>query len=293
MQQYSLYNLVFESDVDLGTPLAAHAHPDVCVRIVDTLPAVSPVLFKTNASFGNQSEICLHSWEGVEVLIRSGSEMFIRMVKPFSRLKELIFSHYIPALFIQRGMLVLHASANKRAGGVEIFLGESGAGKSTLSASLELLGFPSMGEDCSICHVHPDGISVLPTLSAIRLLPGHHDFMSSAPVPGNNADDKVVFPCRRSSTTEEPLVRAFALEWGVEERLERLPMKEAMVLLLKHLLSPWPTQMSLGAAHLTFSAEIAKNIPMYRYTRPRKGRLPGDAGRDFLSLFELSSESRV
>ena len=75
------------------------------------------------------------------------------------------------AVWHQRGILSLHATAVLLDGACLLFAGRSGAGKSTLAAHLVRAGFPLVTDDvCVLSEQGPDnGVSVWPSTSSLKL----------------------------------------------------------------------------------------------------------------------------
>ena len=74
-----------------------------------------------------------------------------------------------PLTLLQRGYLVLHASAASVDGKAAAFLGMPGAGKSSLAAALYQIGHTILVDDVTAVDLKADPISIIPAFPQIKL----------------------------------------------------------------------------------------------------------------------------
>lgn len=118
------------------------------------------------------------------------------------------------ALWHQRGVLALHASAVLVDGGCLLFAGRSGAGKSTIAAAFERAGYSLVSDDVSVIDQDGSLIGVWPAHPRLKLAPDSLRAIGETPValpPAGGTRGKLHLAVRRR-TGERPVpVRRFYL----------------------------------------------------------------------------------
>ena len=177
-------------------------------------------------------------------------------------------------LLHQRGRLILHACAVQIGGQAVGFLGVSGAGKSTLAWAFYTRGHPLISEDFLQIGFDPPGApQVYPALPTVRLLPDAVDhFRRHGPMPDATAvnGEKQYLPVRRLLQGPMPLSRLYLLEDGPELTVTPLSPKDAFLGGMYHaFFGTFAHLNGRGDDHFRRCAELARQVPFFRLTRPR------------------------
>ena len=281
---YRLYDLILGSQIDLDYPTIDACKLDVEIKLVNSLKAITTQTFNSQSFHGNQDSIQFSTWDNVECQINKGSEILIKDNANSKRLSQIIFSHVLPLLLIQRGNITFHASSNLVDSEAILFIGNNGSGKSTTCVALQQNGFPVLADDCITCTVSNSEVFALPTLANVRLCHGKDSFVDKTKLPIAYIDDKVTFHRSWNSTEKIKISKIFALEWSKDEKIERLSEKDSLYVLLKNIWFPWATQVILKDKHLQLCANIAKAIPIYLYKRSLATDPSIDAGNFIFNL---------
>ena len=173
---YSVYDLTVSSDVDLPELRVdrSGATADVTVRraTLDAVPGsdTDPDIQRIKAS----SNRCRITYESLGTfLIKSGEQILYdpasdgtERYKIFRRLLE---NQAMTVLLLQRGLLVLHASAVAVDGKAIVFLGSQTAGKSTMTTALHENGHSMIADDVVAIRFGDTTPMVVPGVPQIRL----------------------------------------------------------------------------------------------------------------------------
>lgn len=180
------------------------------------------------------------------------------------------------ALFHQRRLLPLHASAVCIDGRGVAVLGRTGAGKSTLAACLLGRGHDLIADDVCVLDEMGFGIAVSPGVCRLRLseqastlIP---DWTLSKPL-GHYASGKYEVSVARRISRKVPLGHLFVLEECSENKpilFEKKQADSALGLLLEHIYRS-EFSMYMGCMGETFrlSAATVNTIPLSIIRRPR------------------------
>jgi len=189
----------------------------------------------------------------------------------------------LAALAVQRGLLPLHAGAVEvEQGRAVAFGGPSGVGKSTLAAALLGLGLPLLTDDLLV--LHEDG-RVFPGLARIKLW---RDTLERIGVdaaslePVLDARDKYFLPLPHAPREDGAALSVLYLladaAADAEPAFARLPFPEAAAAVLDLVYRPelLPT-LNQRAEGFRQATELARALPVFRYTRPRNAARIGES----------------
>jgi hypothetical protein len=180
------------------------------------------------------------------------------------------------ALLLQRGSLILHASAIARDGESIAFCGDSGAGKSTLAAALCRSGWTFLSDDVSRIEpdaggtpqLWPDGRSLKLFEQSIGTL-GLEDRRGEEVRPGLRKH----YVAPPSQTTKPTALAAiYALRYHDEPAIEcvRLSLLDGAQILLNESHRPELTlHMSKSSRHVAITGIILRSVPIFLLKRPR------------------------
>jgi hypothetical protein len=180
------------------------------------------------------------------------------------------------ALLIQRKMLALHGSAIAVDGKAYTIVGDSGAGKSTLASALINRGHPILTDDViALKNNKDDHPFVMPAYPQQKLWENSlKEFkMDSVNLtPLFERDTKFAVPVREHFLNKPlPLAGVFELVKGKGEAVNIVPINylERLHVLFQHTYrNLFVKRLGLMEWHLQYTASFAKDIQMYRLTRP-------------------------
>jgi len=159
---------------------------------------------------------------------------------------ELLLSIPIAALLLQRGTIILHASAVATPQGAILIVGRSVAGKSALATWLAQQRIPFMSDDiCTVVFDSKGTPCVNPGPARIRLLPEVADMILSRQMPRPGANG---------------ILRKISVELEGLHCQEPMPLKKIYLLEIGNLTSG-------GLNQVTEIAERAKILTQYTYGR--------------------------
>lgn len=188
----------------------------------------------------------------------------------------------------QRGMFPLHGSGVLFPSGMVAFTGPSGAGKTTLTAGLVLRGNPLFADDLCLIGQEGSGFCVGRGAPEIRLLRDAAEALGwdQATSFGHQPQrDKFAFVRDQAPVSQAPLRAIVELAFADGpprlQRLEGVAPFSALVAGIRlrmglHLFPP-----SRRAQAFELVSRMARDIPVYRFTRPRSYQA-FSAGADLL-----------
>ncbi|MGG4167742.1 aldolase [Rossellomorea vietnamensis] len=180
------------------------------------------------------------------------------------------------ALLNQRNSLPLHGSAVAINGKAYAIVGDSGAGKSTLASALINKGFPLLTDDVIALKNNKDGHPlVLPAYPQQKLWENslkEFKIDSANLSPLFERETKFAVPIREQFFNKPlPLAGIFELVTceGEKVKLDSMNPLERLHVLFQHTYrNLFIKRLGLREWHLQYTASFAKNIEMYRLTRP-------------------------
>jgi energy-coupling factor transporter ATP-binding protein EcfA2 len=180
------------------------------------------------------------------------------------------------ALLNQRKMLALHGSALEIKGKAYAIVGDSGAGKSTLASALIKRGHPILTDDVIALknnqYDHPFVVPAYPQqkLWENSLKEFKMDSVNLTPLFERNT--KFAVPVREQFFNKPlPLAGVFELAKGKGEAINIAPINtlERLHVLFQHTYrNLFVKRLGLMEWHLQYTSSFAKDIQMYRLTRP-------------------------
>jgi hypothetical protein len=182
------------------------------------------------------------------------------------------------ALWHQRGMLALHASAVLTDAGAMAFAGPSQTGKSTLAAYLTRRGLPLVTDDVAVVTPIPAGGSAIwPGPGRIKLWRDGIERLGEATerlTKAGGRRDKYHMPVGTvdAQGAEAPvrLARLYVVSNADDLSIERLVGLEAVeAVAAQTYREQFVVPMGLGAEHFRLCVETARTIEVKRLARPR------------------------
>lgn len=176
MYKYSIYDLTVSSDIELPELQAVRSEKTADVDIrrarLDIVPGadVDPNVQRVEAS----PDCARITYESLGTfLIESGKRIRYDPATPGKQnekiFRRLLKNQAMTVLLLQRGLLVLHASAVSIDDQAVVFLGAQTAGKSTMTAAFHREGSPMIADDVVAIRFDDEGPMVVPSVPQIRL----------------------------------------------------------------------------------------------------------------------------
>src|SRR5262245_38064000 len=199
---------------------------------------------------------------------------------PIRSLQTYLIGPGLGVAIVQRGRLVLHASAVRMDGRVLAFCGEAGCGKSTLAAALVGEGAELIGDDVLPVGV-ADEVTVGPGLPLVKLWPDAADMLS---IPPNELAvlDPLTGKLRRDvheGHIADPVELDAVVILSVPNAfsLQRLSRSEAMLALIGNSYAASALHPSgLSDEHFKSTSRLADRVPAWSLSLDRA--LPGRVG---------------
>jgi hypothetical protein len=278
---YSAFGLSVQSELPLPELDQDDGEPDVLIRLghVDPKPPVHDRPGVQHHAEEGESVLTLDRVGTLRVL--EGREI---VVDPDPRCAEsvvraLVVGPGLAALLVQRGFLVLHASAVEVDGVAVAFAGLPQAGKSTTAAALNAVGWPLVTDDILPADLAARPPRVLPGFARLKLWKATAEALGSSTedwIPIYDGIDKAFRRAERMSAEPLPLERVYVLDEGDETGVEDILPGEAVVEILRHTWCATTLTALSPASHLGACAELTRRIPVRRLRRPRSLALVGE-----------------
>jgi len=219
--KYSVYGLTVGSEFDLPELLPAppERDVDVTIRLADLNPAVGSDTDPETQRVDATPDRCRLTYDSVGTfLIEEGHRIRCDPAslggethKIFRRVLE---NQAMTVVMLQRGLLVLHASAVVVSGAAAVFVGSRTAGKSTTTAAFHRRGHSMLADDVVAIRFEDGQSTVVPGVPQIRLSPEAADALELDPVCSYDRDwdtEKVYYPIEAQADAT-PLGSIYSLE---------------------------------------------------------------------------------
>jgi hypothetical protein len=285
MHFYRIYGLNIRSEFRLNRlPEAGEADADVTISFGNLRHCV-PESGYSAGYLNTRGPGAYFSWPEVGAfLARQGTEV---VYEPAPDVDERIIPFpllgiVISAILLQRGVLVLHASAVSIGDTAVSFMGARGMGKSSIAAALYARGHTLLTDDL-VALTQTDGCLTMlqPGYPQLKLMPDMAErFFGNEEVDFQfNGHGKRVCNALRSFSPEPVLVRCI-YSLSVDPVLAISPLRpdEAMLELLRQsyvarVFGDFPSKTD-AANHFRQCAEVARSVPVFRLQRPGSPGLP-------------------
>jgi hypothetical protein len=237
---YVAYGLGIHSVVPLPELIERDVPADVIVHLGQVDHAPLEAVDASHEFWATAGDAC-HFFRGVGAfLVRSGWEIIVDPV-PDTDPRAVRLSILGPALalvLLQRGRLVLHASAVAVAGSVIAFLGGQGGGKSTTAAALNRRGHDLVTDDVLVIHMHQGSPLAVPSFPQFKLWPASvvalGDVPEAYPLLHPHFDKRARRVTQGFAPMSLPLAHLYVLDEGPTLQIAPLQPQEALRELLRH-----------------------------------------------------------
>ena len=279
MYRYFAYGLNIESTIAFSDLLPGKENPDVSIRLgatPETLPNVesqgpgfqaSPERFLLNVEGTARYLVC----EGREILVDPAPGGDAEDVRTF------LFGSAFGALFHQRGLLPLHASAIQVGDGCVAFLGSPGEGKSAVAAAFALRGHRVLTDDVCVVSVGDGKASLaFPGLPYVKVCEDMARSLGMDPeafprAPGELGKHRIALQ-DRFSRIPLPLLRAYLLSSADCQDIKTELLEgagKAFVFVLHTYRRPFLAGRRQKADHFAKCARLGSQIVLKWIMRPR------------------------
>jgi hypothetical protein len=188
-----------------------------------------------------------------------------------NRLHLYLTGNIFAFLLLQRGNLVLHASAACIYGKAAAFLGKPGAGKSSLAAALYQIGHTILVDDVAAVDLNANPVSLTPAFPQIKLDKIAAESLGielKTLIELEEEEEKRGFRfAERFLTSNQHLSKIYILSGKNDQIFQRLSPQEAVVELIRN---SYPTRFAQagGANHFLQCTQLVKRVPVYRLMKP-------------------------
>jgi hypothetical protein len=279
MPKYSFAGLLVDSDLELPLPVAGTSEAADGISIQLESPIGDEELLEAKGWHWESPSSARLQYPGLgQAWIRDGRQVVLRPVSDVQGTTEWrgLLIPCFAAVFHQRGVLSLHASAVCGPRGAVGVMGYRGAGKSTLTAQLVSGGMQFMSDDLLITSwvAEPGHVVAHPGFSIIKLW---EDALEAAGkgfsrigrlYPDASKDgfspDEGNFP-----SAPVPLRFLVVLAEGDEVKMEALSRADAMAELLMHTYGVAVFEHRPLPIHFRQCGELAARVPVMRLVRPK------------------------
>jgi hypothetical protein len=169
---YWAYGLTFQSELHFPELLPGESEPDVNIQF-GPVPEYLQNAEDQGVLFQATTDRFLLKLDHIaHFLVQSGDKIIIQRAPQASdaEIRLFLLGSCLGALFHQRGLLVMHASAIQTERGAVLFTGPSGNGKSTLLGALTKRGYKMLSDDVTALVQDDEGqVTVLPGYPQIKI----------------------------------------------------------------------------------------------------------------------------
>lgn len=166
---YMTYGLTVQSDLclpELRAPDTVFGSPDIVVRtgsIESHLASADDTVDVKTVQFDSVGAFAIV--DGREIVCDLDSSE----LRNHRHVHRIVYMKALPIALLQRGSVVMHASATVVNGSAAIFLGSPSAGKSTTAAAFYSEGYPVLADDIIGIRLDDGTPTVLPGVPQLRL----------------------------------------------------------------------------------------------------------------------------
>jgi hypothetical protein len=292
---YRVFGLKIQSDILLPELIAdtSQDNIDVFIQCEQSISEASIPESTSQHFFVVNKKVVLKA-EGFALAIENGKKMTIHCDNPTAHLESIrlrILGAGMGLLLQQRDHLVLHgATVIGKYGGV-VIMGNSGDGKSTLTMQLAQQGYRLSGDDKCVIRLETDRIHALSGSPFIKL---NKNLAAELAANKNRIQqvsalkDKLYIDCHTNFEIDDtPIIAGFVLGRTEQVSVEKLSQRQSFEALLDHNYRKKKLfKLNLQKSQFFHCQEVAKNIPIYQYSRSLKGDILRQPEPEFLSLLK-------
>ncbi len=263
--RYNAYGLNIASELLLPELVAGHSDSDLFIREKKNGTCSDGNMdrrWKLEISEDNSASLSIK--DHATFYIREGKEVTVFTTKNADDrlIRQYIMGIVFGILLYQRGLLVLHAGAVAFDGGAIAFVGNPGAGKSSVAGALYKKGYKIVTDDITPVDVDSERCPVFPGCPYLKIGQEVADDLGydfeSLDIIHPLEEKRLLDVHSRFQKNPLPLRSIFVLTDGVDQGVEKISPREAVIELIRH---TFPTR--LQGKH-TRSASAAELHPALR-----------------------------
>lgn len=281
MNYYQAYGLIIKSELVLDELITVEEQAFDIELLINKIPDHIEQEVGENRTRGfDTSEIWFKVANIGLFYIKEGRQIIIKpeLEASLVRVNQFIYGRCFAFALLQRNIVALHGATVNLSGEAVMIVGHSGAGKSTLTSALRQDGHGFICDDVSpIDHQFMGRLCVTPAFPVQRVHQSimeqqnydltEHDYI-------DYGDDKRIYlVSTRDQFAKNPIPLKVIVEIqpaeGTEVSLEELKGQEKIHTVYRNIFgSSARAKIGLNAEYFKKCTEIAKQIPIYRMTRP-------------------------
>lgn len=252
---------------DLPPAPVQGAEPDVVIEAGDV--PIGPLRSLEGGLRWRMEEGTVYfSWDGAgRIAVSGGARIEVDLNANADRraIALMLQGPGLNAIIRQRGLVMLHASGVRIAGGCVAIIGPSGAGKSTLAAALATRGFSLVADDGIVVSRG----RVMPAYPSVKLWPASSAHLSLSGQSVLEGSRKIQVRLDAFASDPLPLSRIYLLADGDEMRIEPVHGSQGAIELVANASRAIALEGLNQAGHFQSCAGIAGSITIERLVRPR------------------------
>jgi hypothetical protein len=274
MFSYFAYGLRIDSEISIPEFCESEPTPvDISIRLIsprdiqEIFPPENPYFYfaegHTDIKVPSTGIFSIRQGREIRVVLENGSDP--------NRLHLFLTGNIFAFLLLQRGHLVLHASAACVRGQAAAFLGMPGVGKSSIVAALHQLGHTILVDDVTAIDFGSNPASIIPAYPQIKLDVEAARSLGIDPqtlIGLAEDEEKRAFRfSERFLRFNQPLSKVYVLSDQGDQTFQRVSSQDAIVEMIRN---SYPTRFAQagGANHFLQCVELIKRVPVYRLKRP-------------------------
>lgn len=279
---FKAYNLIIDSDFDLGLPMATSITPDLYFLANNQLSFIGK---KTNvfrkgiqAKIDIKEQEILLNWSLIgKFQAKNGAYLYYqKLTNDENVFKLFAISEALGLILQQRGYYLLHGSAVKVGEKAIVFIGEPGAGKSTTVAAFAKEGHTVLSDDMTAITFDEFGKAlVIPSYPQIKIWEDSVDslgFDKSTLAPAYEGHRKYILSQSEHSfpSAAIPLEQIIVLQKPHSKKPQEIKLRDSPIELLKYY--PLPQQILRDKyleKHFMDSLKIASQVQINRVNRSK------------------------
>ena len=275
MHSYWAYGLGILSELNIPELIVKSSRLDVEIRR-GNLNGLMKSIETDNVRFWTTDSDAYYNYKNIcSFLLRDKKEIIIDLAPSVDeRLVRLfLLGRVFGTLLHQRGKLVLHGSAISMNRGAVAFIGKSGSGKSTVAAYLCAKGYSLVADDLVVIDSAGAAPVVYPAFPQLNIWPDVAKSLgydaNELPFVGPNENKRAVHLGSNFSLSPIPLRRIYVLDRAKHVKAHILDHQESMIELVRNSYATLSLKAGNNlSSHFFHSANVAKNVSIYRWARP-------------------------
>lgn len=281
LHRYTAFGLQIDCEWELpdllvGSGLRSCADVSIVSAPIVTPPELGPVVPEVGGRFGVQPGETFYDYPGLaryRVLKGDRIEVDPDPGADEGLVRHVLLGPVFATLLWQRELLTFHACVLTIGGRTCAFMANSGEGKSTLASALYARGHAMLSDDIAVLPWRDDPLKVLPGYPRMKVYPevlAHVGFDPETRPRVHAGIEKRAFMAEDLPSEAQPLAALYVITRGETERVRRLGLPQALLVLMAQTYRPNQQVAHLGSQELMRRcARVAQDVPVFALERPR------------------------